>query len=386
MKFGYFDTRLDTDGKRSYAQLLDDLREETILCEDAGFDSVWLGEHHMGPEGMDNLPNAILVCADLASRTSRIRIGQGANIITYWHPIRLAEDIALLDQMTKGRIDVAFGRGVRSREGANFHPHSDPKNEAANRELFEETLEIIRKAWTEPFFSHKGPNYTFPVPSHWDHPLSPPDPRWADGNVVTKLCLVPKPYQKPHPPLWLVADTDRSIAFAAQHGLKVITWQPPPLMLRQRFQMYADVRSAAEGRTYALGEDVASMRTTYVAPTMEEARRDAERGALMTFGWSQYRRPLHAFMNPGEELTPDMKLDWDFLEKRSLLVGTPEYVTEKIQELKELLNLDYFMTYTALPWIPHKKVMRSLELFASKVIPHFKKTREAASPDASAQR
>ncbi|MFQ5933577.1 MAG: LLM class flavin-dependent oxidoreductase, partial [Dehalococcoidia bacterium] len=382
MKVGYFDTRVDPPPQRPYHQLLDDLREEVVLSEEVGFDSAWLGEHHLGPEGMDQLPNAILLCADLACRTSRIRLGQAANLLPYWHPIRLAEDIAMLDQMTKGRIVVAVGRGVRSREGAVFHPKSDPKNEEANRELFEETLGVIRKAWTQPFFSHRGPNYTFPAPNNvWNHPLSPADPQWADGEVVTKLHMVPKPYQKPHPPLWMVTDTDRSITFAAKHGLKVIAWQPPPQMLRRKFELYARIRSEAEGRAFALGEDVAVMRTTYVAPTMEEARRDAERGVIQTFGWTQARRPLDNFMDPGEEVTPEMKLDWDLLFHRNLLIGSPEYVVEKIQELQEIVGVKYLLTYTTLPWIPHSKVMRSIELFASKVMPLVEKAKAGSALD-----
>ena len=378
MKFGYFDTRVDPGGDRHYHQLLDDLREEVVLCEQAGFHSAWVGEHHMGPEGMDQLPNPVLLCADLACRTSRIRLGQGANLLPYWHPIRLAEDIAMLDQMTKGRIDVAIGRGVRSREGSVFHPKSDPANPEANRELFEETIDVLISSWTNEFFSHKGPNYTFPAPGiHWNHPLSPPDPRWSEGDLVTKLQMLPKPYQKPHPPLWQVTDSDRSIAFAAERGMKVINWQPTPALLKKKFQLYAETRSRAEGRTFPSGEGMALMRTTYIAPTMEEARRDAEEGVLMTFRWTQNRRPLNNFMNPGEDVRPDMALDWDLLFGRNLLIGSPEYIVEKLEELQETIGLQELMTYMAMPYIPHSKVMRSIELFADKVLPHFQK---AATP------
>lgn len=81
MKFGYFDTRVDPPPQRPYHQLLDHLREEVVLCEEAGFDSAWLGEHHLGPEGMDHFPNTILMCADLACHTNRIRLGQAANLL-----------------------------------------------------------------------------------------------------------------------------------------------------------------------------------------------------------------------------------------------------------------------------------------------------------------
>ena len=375
MKFGYFDTRVDPGGKRSYDQLIDDLREEVVLSEQAGYDAAWIGEHHMGPEGMDQLPNPILMCADLASRTNHIRLGQAANLLPYWHPIRLAEDIAMLDQMTKGRIDVAIGRGVRSREGSVFHAKSDPANADASLELFEETLDILIKSWTNEFFCHEGNNYTFPANNiRWNHPISPADPRWSNGDLITKLKMIPKPYQKPHPPMWQVTDSDRSITFAAQRGLKVINWQPTLALLKQKYQLYASVRPQTEGRTFAIGEDMALMRNTYVAPTMEEARRDAEAGVLMTFRWTQARRPLKNFMDPGEEIQPGMELDWDLLFNRNLLVGSPEYVSEKIHEMREQIGLQYLMTYTAMPYIPHHKVMRSIDLFATKVMPNFKDT------------
>ena len=160
--------------------------------------------------------------------------------------------------------------------------------------------------------------------------------------------------------------------------MKVINWQPTPALLKKKFQLYADTRSCAEGRTFASGEDIALMRTTYIAPTMEEARRDAEAGVLMTFRWTQNRRPLVNFMNPGEEVRPDMTLDWDLLFDRNLLIGSPEHVVEKLEELQESIGLQELMTYMAMPYIPHSKVMRSIQLFAERVMPHFQKA--AAHP------
>ena len=98
---------------------------------------------------------------------------------------------------------------------------------------------------------------------------------------------------------------------------------------------------------------------------------------LMTFRWTQNRRPLINFMNPGEDVRPDMALDWDLLFGRNLLIGSPEYVVEKLEELQETIGLQELMTYMAMPYIPHSKVMRSIELFADKVLPHFQK---AAAP------
>jgi alkanesulfonate monooxygenase SsuD/methylene tetrahydromethanopterin reductase-like flavin-dependent oxidoreductase (luciferase family) len=173
MRFGIFTTLYDCGGEAATpAEALDHLREQVTLAEELGFDAVWMGEHHFGPYHLGDLPNPILVGADLAARTSRIRIGQMANIAVWWHPIRLAEDLAILDNLTRGRIDVGFGRGIWPYEGPQFHAHADPRRDAENRELFRETVEIVRKAWTEERFAHRGPNYTFPAPeTRFAHPL-----------------------------------------------------------------------------------------------------------------------------------------------------------------------------------------------------------------------
>ena len=145
MKFAAFTTVAGSAGEATNAeQLIDNLRQQTILAEELGFEAMWLGEHHFGPYAVGDLPNPILLGADLAARTSRIRIGQMANIAPWWHPIRLAEDVAILDNMTRGRVEVGFGRGVWPYEGPQFHPNADPRKDEENRELFRETVEIVR--------------------------------------------------------------------------------------------------------------------------------------------------------------------------------------------------------------------------------------------------
>ena len=373
MRFAIMNTLSDPERTTPYDQQLDDLREQTVLAEEMGYDCIWMGEHHFGPHGMGNLPNPILIGADLAARTSQIRIGQMANIAVWWHPIRLAEDLAVLDNLTKGRIEVGFGRGIWPYEGPQFHPNADPRKDKETRELFAETVEVVKKVWTEEFFAHEGPNYTFPAPSTvFSHPLYPSDPTWQDGDRVLKLNVTPKPYQKPHPPLWMTVSTDRSTLTAAELGLKPCYWQPPALRLRERFRVYAEARSKREGRPFSLGEDQAVMRHTYVAATMEDARRDAEKGVLSAFTFNDPFRGLQVFMNPGEEVTSDMKMDWDFLQERHALVGPPDHVAEKIHELQEVCGLDYLVLAYAHPWTPQRKLLKSLELFATKVMPRFK--------------
>ena len=373
MRFAAFTTvAASAGGATDAAEMLDNLRQQTVLAEELGFEVMWLGEHHFGPYGIGDLPNPILLGADLAARTSRIRIGQMANIAPWWHPIRLAEDLAILDNLTEGRIEVGFGRGIWPYEGPQFHANADPRKDAENRELFRETIEVVRKIWSDEYFSHQGENYSFPADNTvFSHPSYPPDPAWQDGERVTRLRVTPRPYQKPHPPLWMTVSTDRSVTTAAELGLKACYWQPPPLRIRQRMELYAETRSKLEGRPFSLGEDQAVMRSTYVASSMEDARRDAEAGIMSSFIFNDPFRGRQVFTNPGEELNDDVRLDWDFLESRTLLVGSPDHVAEKIQELREVCSLDCLLVEFAHGGIPQRKILRNLENFATRVMPRF---------------
>ena len=384
MRFAAFTTVADAAGEATTAaDLLDNLREQTILAEQMGFEAMWLGEHHFGPYETGDIPNPILLGADLAARTSKIRIGQMANIAPWWHPIRLAEDVAILDNLTRGRVDVGFGRGIWPYEGPQFHPNADPRKDKENRTLFREIIEIAKEIWTNEYFSYEGENFTFPAAeTQFKHPLYPPNDVWLDGDKVTKLRVTPRPYQKPHPPLWMTVSTDRSVTTAAELGLKACYWQPPALRIKQRMERYAEVRSEKEGRQFTFGEHQAVMRTTYVSTSMEQARREGEAGVMSGFIYNDPFRGREVFANPDEELEPGTKMDWDFLEPRSLLVGSPDDVIEKLHELQEVCNLDYLLVSYSHFGIPTNKVLKSLELFATKVMPWFAKN-EAKAPAAA---
>ena len=169
----------------------------------------------------------------------------------------------------------------------------------------------------------------------------------------------------------MTVSSDSSVATAAELGLKACYWQPPPLRIRQRMEIYARVRSKSDGRPFALGEDQAVMRSTYVADSMEDARRDAEEGIMSSFVFNDPFRGRQVFTNPDEVLDPDVNLDWDFLEPRTLLVGSPEQVTEKVHEVQEVCNLDYLLVEFSHKGIPLRKSLKNLESFATKVMPHF---------------
>ncbi|OXM64296.1 MULTISPECIES: LLM class flavin-dependent oxidoreductase [Amycolatopsis] len=355
-----------------YAQVMNEAREFARAADEGGYWSIWYTEHHFGHEGFEITANPVLMGADIAARTSRIRIGQAANIATFWHPLRLAEDIAFLDQASGGRVEVGLGRGLYGREALNLNSLADPRDQEQNRALYEETVEILKKAWSNEFFEHSGQFYTFPEPGvKWNHPMSPATPEYTSDGVITKLAVTPRPFQRPHPPLWQVIDSPRSIVSAAKQGVQGLFWMPPVSALKDRFALYRDTASEASGREYALGEGIGLVRDVFVADTMEQARARFEEAVMTSYQWILHFRGLGNLMEAGEELTPDHRLSYDFLADRNLLVGTPDYVAEKISELRSELNLEHLLLWTTHPGLEHRHAMRSLELFTEKVMPRF---------------
>ena len=257
---------------------------------------------------------------------------------------------------------------------------ADVKDQAKNYRVFIESLEIIKKAWTQDFFSYDGEFYTYPDPGFvWKHDMSPPSPDFVnmDDQTLTGIGLVPRPYQQPHPPLWQVVDGQSSIEWAARHGLNTIMWIPTVKALKSRFEIYRDARSEAEGRDVPLGEGVCLVRDMFVADTMEEARELAGEGIINYLKWICHWRGLGNHMNPGEEL-PDTagKLDlltYEFLHPRNLLFGTPDYVAGKIEELQSELNLQNLQVWSNFPGTSHEAAMKSIKLFTEDVMPRFMK-------------
>ena len=375
MKIGYF-CNITNWEKKPYTEILDNARDIAIYCDKNSWNSIWFTEHHFNHEGMESTPNPLMICTDVAAKTKQIRLGQACNVITFWNPIRLAEDIAALDHLSKGRVEVGIGRGVYGREAVHMNVEADLKDQAKNKRLFEETLTIMKKAWTEKFFSHKGEFYTYPSPNFiWQHDMSPPNEDFIDlkTNQIKKISVIPQPYQKPHPTLWQVVDSTGSIESAAKNGINCIMWIPTVKTLKKRFEIYKNAKSDTEKRDVPMGEGISLVRDVFVAETMEDAKRLAGRQMVDYMRWVCHWRGLGNHMDPGEEL-PQTKgkldsLNYDFLHKRNMLFGTPDYVVKKIKELQSELNLQNLLVWSSMPGVKHEDAMRSIKLFNDEVIP-----------------
>ena len=362
-------------------QQVQEYREYGKALEELGFTTAWVAEHHLAHDGyFSTATNPILTCADIALHTNRLRVGQSPTSICDWHPIRVAEDIAALDHMTMGRVDFGIGRGSNFRWGAQLNPQADRRNDEQNYALFTETLDIILKAWTEEAFSHKGQFYTLPTPG-WKETnpmvkLVPPH-YTPDGELVA-ISVLPKPYQKPHPPIWQMVTTNRSWEFAASRGLKAMGPARSLDGIRESYTLYKQAANA-QGRNVAMGEDVSNQFRTFCAKTMEEAIKIARPGINSLY--DNISAPL-TMLRPGllgknESLSSeDVACDWfDFLWRHDIImVGTPDHIAERIDRLQRELNFQHFQIFPSIPDITFKQYMENLELFGTQVIPRFQNT------------
>jgi alkanesulfonate monooxygenase SsuD/methylene tetrahydromethanopterin reductase-like flavin-dependent oxidoreductase (luciferase family) len=376
MQFDYLFTMDNPGNERRYRELLEMAIEQVRLIDESGFGTLWQGEHHFGGEGFEINPNPILAGTYMAAITKNVRIGCGAVTPPFWHPLRLAEDLALLDQLSGGRLDVGVARGIQAREATNFNLDGDRRDEPRNWRLFLEQMDIIKKAWTEEAFSYDGEFYRFPHPGVKDSATwYPRNPLWRseDGEYVG-MAIIPKPLQKPHPPLWNLLDKTPGFAISAAEGFNVITWLRSREGLREVMVAYRDALAEAQGRDVSIGEGLSLMRMVYVADTVEEARKDTEELIEMLYSYVGGVRPRDVFANPGEQLTDAEQTGpwWDFLfDREHLFIGTPDTVAEQIRHLRDEYGVQRVVLWTWIPGLQQEQVMRSVRLFASEVMPRF---------------
>ena len=211
MRFGWLTLAHSPSADADYAAI-DDLLVEACRAEDVGFDGVWLTEHNFTGEAVycDPIPFA----SALAARTSRVRIGFAVIQLALRHPIRLAVQLALLDNLSRGRLDVGVGRGslYNEYEFVGYGLRSDDSRERSG-----EVLEILTRAWTEEPFAYHGKYYQMSLPA-----------------------LRPRVYQRPHPPIWRSVVTPASFAECGRLGVPIMTSRIPLGSLRDRFALYEE--------------------------------------------------------------------------------------------------------------------------------------------------
>src|SRR5947199_10569139 len=242
------------------AGVYDKLETIAKTMDRLGYHMLWLAEHHFQYEGYECLPNILMVAVHLAHVTKQLKIGCGFNITPMWHPLRLAEDFATADILTKGRTVFGVGRGYHTREVETFGAPMLDQN--ANRELFEEQVEIIFKAFNEESFSHRGKHYTLP-----------PEVPYR-GYELKELTLVPRPIHRPVE-CWqpIVSANPRGLDFMVRHGIKGAVGGGAATMQAGPITGYREAAARA-GKELKLGENLQLGLHFHLAKTREQAVRE----------------------------------------------------------------------------------------------------------------
>ena len=345
MKFGMLvNTQAPPDGSwipRLYQEVL----AEAALAEEVGFEVVLVPEHHLMPDGY--LPQPLVLLAAIAARTNSIRFGTGIMHLPERDPIHVAEEVAVLDNLSNGRIDLGVGLNLVE---ADFRLFGISMKGATRR--FEEQLEILQGVWTQRSYSHHGEYYQY------------------DNIDVT-----PRVLQDPHPPIWIGAMADASIKRAGRLGLG---WVTDPLHNMDVMVAWAEIfrRAAAEaGRTPG---PVVLKRDAWVSKSQRQ---------LDDVWWPTLRAHHLFYKNLGFFTSGRFNLEWeptlgtlsdeewtyDRIVPNRLIAGSPAQVVEQIQEFTDRMACDQIVFSIRHAQGPdHRDTMECIELFGSEVFPHFR--------------
>jgi alkanesulfonate monooxygenase SsuD/methylene tetrahydromethanopterin reductase-like flavin-dependent oxidoreductase (luciferase family) len=353
-----------------YGRMLAELVEQAQLADALDYDSISFTEHHFHVEGFEISNNPVLLDLFVGLQTKRIRVGQLGIVLPADNPIRVAEDIAMLDHMTGGRANAGFARGyqrrwvdVMAQQMHGIHgaqPHQHDAIDAANRAAFEECFQIIKRAWTADLLEYEGRYWRIPPGSTpWDIEYTRRFGAGVVDGVVRAVGVVPKPLQQPHPPLFQpFASSERSIRWCAAAGVTAILPPLHPNLERHLFDVYA----RESGRPF--GDGVGVLRDVVIAESDDAAMALwADSGAYCGAAWFEPFGFAQGMVDPATGAHADLFAD------NLALVGSVDTVTRQLERLLARLPARWLFAWTYNGLIPHGALMRSIEQFATKVLP-----------------
>lgn len=363
-----------------YQRMLAELREQAQLADETGYDSISFTEHHFHIEGFELSNNPVLLDLFVALNTKRIRVGQLGIVLPAQNPLRVAEDIAMLDHMSGGRANAGFARGYQRRwvdvmaqqlhgiHGATPWEHDEI--DLANREAFEEHFQIIKRAWSDEMLSFQGKYWQIPpAGTPWTLDATRQWGAGVEDEMVKQIGVVPKPLQKPHPPIFQpFASSEKTIRWCAREGVTAIL---PPMhraLQDELYRVYAEEAGLC-GRELAAGEGLGLLRDVVIADSEAEALELWANGpAFCGAAWFAPFGFASGLSEPGrsESLTPR-----DLLERDLILVGTVDSVKRQIERLLSETQMRWLFAWTYNGLVPHGKLMRSIERLAREVLPRF---------------
>ena len=352
--------------------IYDRVEQIVKVMDDLGYHSFWAAEHHFQHEGNETIPNLLLLYVHLANLTKNLKFGCGFNINPMWHPLRLAEDYATADILTNGRVIFGVGRGYHSREVATFGVPSTDMDSDTNREVFEEQVEIMMKAFNEESFSHHG--------KHYDLPPEVP----YRGYTLKEITLVPRPKNLPVE-TWqpMVSAGQRAMDFMAKHGIQAIvgggavTGGPNDEVIKRWTETLVN-----HGHTDAqLGSRLTIGLPTFIADSEKEAIDQARKyfeEDMKMFGPLGFFRGftpemLDALGDPKRApITSSLPTFEETVAAGAWLCGTAEQITERIMEIQDKFpGLEYMHVGCVRQGTPLNVMIEQLERFGKEVMPKF---------------
>lgn len=368
----------------NYQRALKDCGRIVRQLEDLGFDFVAFSEHHFHLEGLEVSNNPVMLGTWAAMQTQRIRIGQMGNVLPARNPLLLAEDLAMLDHFSEGRMIAGFARGYQARHvatiGQKYNAYSTSKNDPeyaehdrTNRELFVEHYDIIRKAWSQRLFRHEGKHWQIPPSGvQWDHPatrdMAPG--MVADNGELEQLGIAPQTLQDPDAievfiPFTMSAET---IEWSAREGVKPVIFSPIEEIVRGCLDLYQNAARDA-GRELAWGKGVGHFRDIVVAATEAEAEHIQEHGlGYIWTRWHDWFGFNEALRKPGE--TGTLPNTPAFVRERGYSIcGTVDQVARRLEHMIETLQPELIVPWIAAGPADTDALLRSNELLVEKVLP-----------------
>jgi alkanesulfonate monooxygenase SsuD/methylene tetrahydromethanopterin reductase-like flavin-dependent oxidoreductase (luciferase family) len=339
-----------------YLGVYRDLTAYAQKAEELGFDSMWTAEHHFQNHGFEVVPNVILLNAVLAQRTRRLRFGSLVHVLTTWHPVRFAEDYALADVLSDGRMLCGLGRGTEPREsnpfGVNVGWNADP-DDVHNREVFEEQVAIFKAATAQEEFSFRGKHYVFP-----------PDGLEFRDEPVTSLPLVPRPAITPVR-IYQAVSSDETLQYAARERHVAVFWQLPRDRLGPTWRRYQQQVEELHGVVLRPGEDRMLVVNVHIGDSTEAAIEGARPGhdELRKLIW-----PNIVKKSPALAGRPAPSLE-ESMASGAWLVGTAEAVRDQLLEWRDELGVEYLTIFPHSPGMTQRDTLNQLERFHTHIMP-----------------
>jgi alkanesulfonate monooxygenase SsuD/methylene tetrahydromethanopterin reductase-like flavin-dependent oxidoreductase (luciferase family) len=341
MRFGLFLLFEWSGPPRAFGAMYGEVLEQIQFAEEQGLEVVWLAEHHFVSYSVS--PQPLMLAIKAAALTRRIRFGTGVLVLPFYHPLRVAGEVAMADVLTDGRLEIGVGRGAYPYEFARY---GIPFEEARDRS--QECLAIMLRAWREEDFEHRGRFYAFP-----------------------RVTVLPRPLQQPHPPVWIAALSPDSFHHAVEGGHHILStvFRDPIDKVAEKVELYR--RILKDARKTEADSDLAILRIAYVAETDEAAREALPHVTKNHRTWHHLHYGTESIScgvvsSAPVDQEPSLEEAWE-----RLIIGSPERCIRQIQAL-EAIGVTQLLLNMNFGNMTHHEAMRSLRLFGREVLPAFR--------------